>query len=139
MLRYEYRAGSTPQEKFDEKVREVQTIGKTIARIYLEDSDWLIQRHSEQLSLGGECSLSSKQYQELLSERNCLRKVCNSFEKLIPTTDKEDVEILHENILFFNEQVVTREFVQFIIKKVDETTIVKCLLSYVRESLDIGY
>ena len=56
-------------------------------KMILSNTDWLVQRHTEQVGLGGETSLSKAEYGSLVEYRNALRILSN--EEL--TTEDFDV------------------------------------------------
>jgi len=63
---------------------------KNLVQYFLTDSDWLIQRHREQVETGSTTSLTEEEYNEFLSYRQYLREL----------TSKED----------YDETFVFREF-----------------------------
>lgn len=46
---------------------------KNLIGYFLSDSDWLVQRHKEQVETGSTTSLTTEEYTELLSYRQYLR------------------------------------------------------------------
>jgi len=58
------------------KVSRQERVRITIRQI-LSGTDWLVQRHTEQVSLGAETSLSDSEYQSLIEYRSDLRSLSN--------------------------------------------------------------
>ena len=55
------------------KVEDTQISLNKKAETFLNKTDWLVQRHREQVDLGIETSLSHQEYGELLNERQSVR------------------------------------------------------------------
>lgn len=62
-------------EKFVKKTKAVEKLlaTNTEARNYLNDTDWLVMRHRDQVDSSQETSLSQDQYLDLLAKRQAAR------------------------------------------------------------------
>lgn len=70
----------TEVEQFNRNTfkKSYQTELKTKISLVLTETDWLIQRHSEQSSSNGETSLSDAEYSSLVEYRSNLRSLSNA-------------------------------------------------------------
>ena len=81
----------------------------TVSKI-LSDTDWLVQRHSEQTSLSVETSLSDLEYQSLIEYRSSLRDLSNQeitldefdspeypFKERYPNTFADELKLICKN------------------------------------------
>ena len=62
--------------KYVKKTRAIENLLKTNdeAKHYLNDTDWLVIRHRDQLALGQTTSLTNEQYLDLLAKRQAARE-----------------------------------------------------------------
>ena len=62
--------------KYNKKTRAIENLLNTNdeAKHYLNDTDWLVIRHRDQLALGQTTSLTNEQYLDLLTKRQAARE-----------------------------------------------------------------
>ena len=62
--------------KYIKKTRAIENLLNTNdeAKHYLNDTDWLVIRHRDQLALGQTTSLTNEQYLDLLTKRQAARE-----------------------------------------------------------------
>ncbi len=67
--------------KYVKKTRAIENLLNTNneAKRYLNDTDWLVIRHRDQLALGQSTSLSNEQYLDLLAKRQVAREKVNEY------------------------------------------------------------
>ncbi len=67
--------------KYVKKTRAIENLLNTNdeAKHYLNDTDWLVIRHRDQLALGQSTSLSNEQYLDLLAKRQVAREKVNEY------------------------------------------------------------
>jgi len=91
-----------PMDQFDEwylndwafsldKVKKYKTSEmKYNALLLLNKTDWKVIRHRDQVDASQQTSLSSQEYQTLLTERDNIRKKSDTYETQINSLDKKD-------------------------------------------------
>jgi hypothetical protein len=99
--------------KNDLFVRNKTNLIKLAVSRILTDTDWLVQRHTEQTSLDAETSLEDSEYQSLIAYRSSLRNLSNQeitleefespeypFKERYPNSFADELESICNNSFF---------------------------------------
>lgn len=69
-------------EEIQEDIKKIQEWSNDEAQKFLDDTDWKVIRHRDQLALGTETSITTEEFQVLLEERQQARERVYKFEDI---------------------------------------------------------